>query len=133
MYKRQGIKSRKYDKPVDFTAYKGEIVGIFGLVGAGRTELARVLFGIDPSDCGEIIKDGRPIKLSSPADAIKNRIGMIPEDRKEYGLITRHDVQNNLTLVKLRELPWFLRTTRREEELTDEMCIRDSHYIMTMD
>ena len=116
----RGIKSRKYDKPVDFTAYKGEIVGIFGLVGAGRTELARVLFGIDPSDCGEIIKDGRPIKLSSPADAIKNRIGMIPEDRKEYGLITRHDVQNNLTLVKLRELPWFLRTTRREEELTDE-------------
>ena len=116
----RGIKSRKYDKPVDFTAYKGEIVGIFGLVGAGRTELARVLFGIDPSDCGEIIKDGRPIKLRSPADAIKNRIGMIPEDRKEYGLITRHDVQNNLTLVKLRELPWFLRTTRREEELTDE-------------
>lgn len=56
----RGIKSRKYDKPVDFTAYKGEIVGIFGLVGAGRTELARVLFGIDPSDCGEIIKDGRP-------------------------------------------------------------------------
>ena len=105
---------------MDFTAYKGEIVGIFGLVGAGRTELARVLFGIDPSDCGEIIKDGRPIKLRSPADAIKNRIGMIPEDRKEYGLITRHDVQNNLTLVKLRELPWFLRTTRREEELTDE-------------
>ena len=109
-----------YLQDISFDVREGEIFGLYGLVGAGRTELARVLFGIDPSDCGEIIKDGRTIKLRSPADAIKNRIGMIPEDRKEYGLITRHDVQNNLTLVKLRELPWFLRTTRREEELTDE-------------
>ena len=95
-------------------------MGIFGLVGAGRTELARVIFGVDPSECGEIIKDGRPITVKSPSDAIKNRIGMIPEDRKEYGLITRHDVQSNLTLVKLREMPWFLKNTRREEKLTDE-------------
>ena len=116
----RGVKSRKYDTPVNFTAYKGEIVGIFGLVGAGRTELARVIFGVDPSECGEIIKDGRPITVKSPSDAIKNRIGMIPEDRKEYGLITRHDVQSNLTLVKLREMPWFLKNTRREEKLTDE-------------
>lgn len=116
----RGIRTSKYSNPVDFVAYKGEIVGIFGLVGAGRTEFARVLFGVDPSDTGKIIKDGQEIKLRSPSDAIKNRIGMIPEDRKEYGLVVKHDVQDNLTLVKLGEMPYVLPTARREEELTDE-------------
>lgn len=116
----KNIRTSKYDVPVSFSAHKGEILGIFGLVGAGRTELARVLFGIDRCSCGEIIKDGKVLHLKSANDAIKNKIGMIPEDRKEYGLITQHDIQNNLTLVKLRELPWFLKTAKREEQITDE-------------
>ena len=103
---------------MDFHANYGEIVGVFGLVGAGRTELARVLFGIDKSPCGTIMKDGKEIKIQSPSDAIENGIGLVPEDRKTQGLIIRHDVLNNLTLVKLRELPWVLRSRKQESDIT---------------
>ncbi|MGM9563003.1 MAG: ATP-binding cassette domain-containing protein [Faecousia sp.] len=116
----QGIRSKKYATPVDFTAYQGEIVGIFGLVGAGRTELARVLFGIDKSPTGSIKKDGKPIKLRSANDAIRHGIGMVPEDRKELGLITKLSIQSNLTLVKLRELPRILKSHKKEEQITNE-------------
>ena len=113
------ITTTKWNEPVSFEAYKGEILGIFGLVGAGRTELARVLFGVDRSRTGRIIKDGEVIQLRSPNDAIRHRIGMIPEDRKEYGLVLKHSIQENLTLVKLRELNWVLKTTREEEKISD--------------
>lgn len=114
----KGIRSRKFNTPVDFHANYGEIVGVFGLVGAGRTELARVLFGIDKSPGGTIMKDGKEIKIQSPSDAIENGIGLVPEDRKTQGLIIRHDVLNNLTLVKLRELPWVLRSRKQESDIT---------------
>lgn len=119
----KGIRSRKYDVPVDLTANYGEIVGIFGLVGAGRTELARVLFGIDKSPSGTILKDGKRIELRSPSDAIACGIGLVPEDRKTQGLILRHDVQSNLTLVKLRELSC-LRSSRKEEADITERYIQ---------
>lgn len=117
--KAEGLTTAKYDVPVSFEAYKGEILGIFGLVGAGRTELARVLFGVDTSPTGKLIKDGVPIHLKSPSDAIRHRIGMIPEDRKEYGLVLKHSIQENLTLVKLWELSWFLKTSKEEERISD--------------
>lgn len=115
----EGIISSKYDIPVDFKAYKGEIVGIFGLVGAGRTELARVLFGIDKSPCGVIKKDGKVLQLKSARDAINYKIGMVPEDRKELGLILSQDIQNNLTVVKLKDLPWVLKSDKEEASITD--------------
>lgn len=115
----EGIISSKYDIPVDFKAYKGEIVGIFGLVGAGRTELARVLFGIDKSPCGVIKKDGKVLQLKSARDAINHKIGMVPEDRKELGLILSQDIQNNLTVVKLKDLPWVLKSDKEEASITD--------------
>lgn len=116
----KGVKTKKFGKEIDFKAYRGEIVGIFGLVGAGRTEFARVLFGIDPCKDGSIIKDGRSITIHSARDAIKNRIGMVPEDRKELGLIAKQTVGNNLTLVKLRELSWFLSSRKTENEITQK-------------
>lgn len=114
-----GICTSKYSNPVNFKAYKGEIVGIFGLVGAGRTELARVLFGIDRSNVGTVKKDGRILKLKSADDAIAYKIGMVPEDRKELGLVIRHDIQNNITMTVLRKLPWILKSRREEASITD--------------
>ena len=116
----RNVRIAKFDKDIQFKAYKGEIVGIFGLVGAGRTELARILFGVDRSSTGAVYKDGKPLKLRSPSDAIRHGIGLVPEDRKELGLITKHDVRNNLTLVKLRELPWMLKNRDRETKITAE-------------
>lgn len=118
----EGIITSKFDTPIDFKAWSGEIVGIFGLVGAGRTELARVLFGIDQSPCGVLKKDGKILKLRSASDAISNRIGMVPEDRKELGLIVKQDIQSNLTIVKLRDLPKILTSTKKETQITE-------HYI----
>lgn len=66
------------------------------------------------------MKDGRSITIHSARDAIKNRIGMVPEDRKELGLIAKQTVGNNLTLVKLRELPWFLPSRKAENEITQK-------------
>lgn len=121
----QGIVSRKFNVPIDFKAYKGEIVGLFGLIGAGRTEFARVLFGIDQSPCGILKKDGEILHLKSPKDAIHNKIGMVPEDRKELGLILSHDIQDNLTLVKLKDLPWMLKSDKEEAQITE-------HYIKAL-
>lgn len=76
----------------------GEILGISGLVGAGRTELARVLFGITPADGGEILLDGKPVKISSPRDAISKGIAYVPEDRRKHGVILEMPVSHNITM-----------------------------------
>lgn len=115
----EGICTQKYSSPVSFKAYKGEITGIFGLVGSGRTELARVLFGIDKSNIGIIKKDGQILKLKSASDAIDHKIGMVPEDRKEIGLVVKHSIQNNITMVALRNLPWFLKSQEEEGRIAE--------------
>ncbi|PLR86723.1 D-xylose ABC transporter ATP-binding protein [Bacillus canaveralius] len=88
-------------KDVSFKAYKGEILGIAGLVGAGRTELARALFGADPILKGEINIAGKPVNMCSPRTAIKNGIGLVPEDRKGQGLVLPMSVKDNTTLANL--------------------------------
>jgi rhamnose transport system ATP-binding protein len=76
----------------------GEILGLAGLVGAGRTELARVLFGIAPADAGKIFIDGAPIEAHSPSHAIARGIGFVPEDRRRYGVILDLSVAANVTM-----------------------------------
>ncbi|MCI5568272.1 MAG: sugar ABC transporter ATP-binding protein [Lachnospiraceae bacterium] len=120
VFELKGITTEKSTEPLDFYARKGEIVGVFGLVGAGRTEMARVMFGIDKSPTGEIFKNGKKISINSAKDAIDNGIGMVPEDRKQLGLITKHNIQNNMTIVKLRELPKILLKDNREASIADE-------------
>jgi ribose transport system ATP-binding protein len=88
-------------KPVDLELRKGEIVAIFGLVGAGRTRLARTLFGLEPSTEGEVELFGRPVRLSSPADAIEAGLGYLGEDRTA-GVVPRMSIAENLTLASLR-------------------------------
>lgn len=118
----KGLSVGGFSSKFDFTVYKGEILGVFGLVGAGRTELARVLFGIDGIGDGKLYKEGKEINIRSSGDAIENRIGLVPEDRKELGLITSMNIRDNLTLSKLRELPFFLKSRQEESKITD-------HYI----
>lgn len=120
----KNISVGNFGKKLDFKLYKGEILGIFGLIGSGRTELARIIFGIDPIGDGTLYKNGKKIKINSPSDAIKNRIGLVPEDRKSLGLITKLSVQDNLTLVKLRELSPILLFSKDEESKIVEEYIK---------
>jgi len=124
MLEGENISVGTFGAKLNFKVYKGEIVGIFGLVGAGRTELARILFGIDPIGEGTLYKEGQRIKVNSPSDAIKNKIGLVPEDRKLLGLITKLNVRDNLTLTKLRDLPWILASRQKETNLTEEYIKR---------
>jgi ABC-type sugar transport system ATPase subunit len=88
---------------VSFEVHAGEIFGLVGLVGSGRSELARALFGIDPIEAGEIFVSGKAVRISSPADALREGIVLVPEDRKTQGLITSQTVSFNLTLPWVRD------------------------------
>ncbi len=85
-----------YNTPNSFTLYAGEVVGFAGLIGSGRTELARAIFGADERDSGEILLEGKPITINTPSDAIKYQIGYLPEDRKAVGLFLEMAVKMNI-------------------------------------
>lgn len=89
---------------VNLKLYKGEILGLAGLMGAGRTELARAIFGQDTITSGDFILEGEKINIDSPKTAISKGIGLIPEDRKNVGLIPKHEVYKNATIINLREM-----------------------------
>ncbi len=88
-------------RDVSFSVRKGEILGFAGLMGAGRTEVARAVFGADPIDGGEILVHGRPVRIRSPRDAVAHGIGYLSEDRKQFGLATAMDVQANIAMTSL--------------------------------
>ena len=86
---------------VSFSLYEGEIVGFAGLMGAGRTETTRAIFGIDPKESGQILLDGREITIHSPSDAIRQGVVLAPEDRKKDGLCTKLSIRHNIALPNL--------------------------------
>ena len=88
-------------RDINFSAYEGEIVGFAGLMGAGRTETTRAIFGVDPKESGDIYVDGEEVKISCPMDAIKNGVVLAPEDRKKDGLCTKLSIRHNLALPNL--------------------------------
>ncbi|CAG0933793.1 Ribose import ATP-binding protein RbsA [Thermoflexales bacterium] len=90
-------------KDVSFQLKKGEILGFSGLVGAGRTEVARAVFGADPIDSGEIYVKGIKVHIGSPNDAVKHGIGYLSEDRKRYGLALGMDVEENVVLAAFKK------------------------------
>lgn len=117
--KAKGLRNR-YLKDVDFELKKGEVLGVFGLVGAGRTELARAVFGIDRLDKGELFLAGKKIVNKSPIDAIRRGIALVPEDRKLDGLVLGQDVAYNITLTVLNEFIHGVHIDRkREKEIID--------------
>lgn len=97
------ISTKTLLKDVSFDLKKGEILGFAGLMGAGRTEVARVLFGADPSTNGTINLHGKEVKIKSPADAVKQGIGYLSEDRKQYGLLISMDVKSNIALATIKD------------------------------
>jgi ribose transport system ATP-binding protein len=102
-------------KSVNLTAHAGEILGIAGLMGSGRTELARAVFGADPIISGEVYIDGQKTELNSPRDAIRRGIGLVPEDRKRQGAVLSMSVAHNMTLASLPEVSRFGQLDRRRE------------------
>ena len=101
---------------ISLTVRKGEIVGIAGLVGAGRTELARLICGVDRLSAGEIRIAGKPVKIQSPADAVAQGIGWVPEDRKLHGLVLGMSVQENSSMAILPRLSNWLGIIRPQKE-----------------
>jgi ribose transport system ATP-binding protein len=91
-------------RDINLSVYRGEVLGLAGLVGAGRSELARVLFGADPRSSGRVLLRGREIRPRSPREAIDEGIGLLTEDRNAYGLIMQMTVRENITLASLRQV-----------------------------
>jgi ABC-type sugar transport system ATPase subunit len=100
----RGLTRRGAFEDVSFSVRRGEIYGLGGVVGAGRTEIARAIFGADPIDAGEILVDTRLVRIGSPRDAVRSGIAMLTEDRKAEGLVLGLPVRQNITLTVLDRL-----------------------------
>ena len=92
---RAATRTRPSSTTSRFSVRRGEILGIAGLVGAGRTEMARAIFGADPFDSGRVLVDGEPVDIRSPQDAIRHGIGLVPEDRKQQALFLALAIRMN--------------------------------------
>jgi ribose transport system ATP-binding protein len=97
----QGLRRGRAIRDVSFALRRGEILGLAGLMGAGRTEVARAIFGADPLEAGTIRVHGREAAIRSPRDAVAHGIGYLSEDRKHFGLATSLDVQTNVVMTSL--------------------------------
>ncbi len=102
----EGLRLGKQLRCIDFSLRRGEVLGLAGLVGSGRTALARALFGAEPSAGGRVWMRGRPLRLRSPAQAIRQGIALLPEDRKSQGLVLGMSIQDNIALPNLDALSW---------------------------
>ncbi|HUQ80408.1 MAG TPA: sugar ABC transporter ATP-binding protein [Gemmatimonadaceae bacterium] len=123
------LSSRGKFDDISFSLRAGEVLGIAGLVGAGRSELAHALFGLDPVRHGEIVLHGKPVRVNTPAAAIALGIGLVPEDRKRQGLVPQASGLHNLSLAILRRLSRFGWLERGEErsvarEFFDRLRVR---------
>ncbi len=115
-----GISTDTILQKINLKLHRGEIAGLAGMVGSGRTELARALFGADKLTSGEIKLMGERVEFSSPADAIRKKISLVPEDRKQQGLLTALPIKNNITLPILKKISrWFLLNRSMEGELVE--------------
>lgn len=108
---------------VSFTVHRGEILGFGGLVGAGRSELMRVLFGIDQASAGQVLKNGQELKIKSPRDAIRSGFGVIPEDRKKEALLMSRSVLENTAIIR-NEDGHLVLDRRGERSFTEKMIER---------
>jgi ABC-type sugar transport system ATPase subunit len=114
VFKATGVRLSRSSADIELEVRRGEILGLAGLVGSGRTELCRALFGLERS-AGEFLVDGEPRSLSSPRDAIAAGVAMLPESRRDQGLVMRRPIRDNVTLAHLDrfETGGFIR--RRDE------------------
>jgi ribose transport system ATP-binding protein len=121
----QGLRRGQALRRASIEIHAGEIVGLAGLLGSGRSEVARAIFGADPLEEGEIRVEGRPAHFHAPADAIRAGIGFCPEDRKVDGIIPHLSVRENLTLAALPILSrnGFV-SRKKQQEIVDQFIRR---------
>lgn len=112
----EGIRSKKMVKEVTLTVRTGEILGIAGLVGSGRTEIARAIFGADRKVNGIVFIDGKVSNIRSPAEAVNAGVGMVPEDRKQQGVILSCTIKENISLTNLDKVTFRTGFFKREKE-----------------
>lgn len=110
------LNAGKMVRDVSFELKKGEILGFSGLMGAGRTETARALFGADPKDSGEIFVNGKKVDIRSPQDAVQAGIGYLSEDRKRYGVVLDKTIAENTTMASLEKFTKGVFIDRKKEE-----------------
>jgi len=100
----QGLSCGDLFQNVSFKVHEGEVVGFYGLVGAGRTEIAETLFGLRAPSAGKILLEGKEVKIASPIEAIAHGISLVPEDRKGQGLVLGMNCKENMTLPQISDL-----------------------------
>ena len=121
------IELKNFSRPpffqdVNIYAKKGEVLGISGLMGAGRTEIMRALFGLDQKDSGEIFIDGKKVEINKPIDAIKNKIGFVTENRQEEGLVLDESIRENISLLNFDKFtPGLFINEDREKNLSNKL------------
>jgi len=114
------LPGQMYD--ISFTLRKGEILGIAGLEGSGRSSIARALFGAPPAEAGAILVDGKEITINRPTDAMQNGIGYVPEDRKMLGLFDEMDVKHNLGIAGVNRFTrWGFMVKQKLRETANDM------------
>lgn len=106
-------------KDISFELHKGEVLGFYGLVGSGRTEIVEGLIGKKERQCGRISIDGKEIRIRNPIEAKKNGIAYVPSDRKQEGLVLVHSVKDNLTITMLEKLGVFKLDSKKERQYCD--------------
>lgn len=121
----KNLSRENYVDHAEFQLNKGEILGFSGLVGAGRSELMKCIFGIDSFDEGEIYRDGKKITIKNPNDAIKHGIAYVTENRKEEGLFLIQSVKYNITIKVLDKVIKFLRVNKKMEDMYAEDFIKE--------
>ncbi|GAE04460.1 ribose ABC transport system, ATP-binding protein RbsA [Paenibacillus sp. JCM 10914] len=121
----KGLSSKSRFEHVSFTVRAGEIVGVSGLMGAGRTEMMRAIFGLDSLDSGEVWVRGKQVQIKKPDDALRHGIGFITEDRKDEGLILDFSVRENMALPNLFSFSerGFI-SGKKEKEFVDSLIKR---------
>ncbi len=103
----RGLGGCRISEPVDVALYAGEVVGVAGLLGSGRTELANLLFGVDAPDAGSLMVKGKQVERPSPPESLRNGIALCPEDRKAEGIVGDLTIRENIILALQARFGWF--------------------------
>lgn len=107
---------RRLIQPFDLAIRPGEVVGLAGLLGSGRTETAKLVFGIDKAETGQAFVDGKPVRIASPRDAARLRFGFTPEDRKTEGIVAELSIRENIILALQAQRGWMHQIPRRRQD-----------------
>ncbi len=112
----ENLNAGKMVQNVSFELHRGEILGFSGLMGAGRTETARAIFGADPRQSGDIYVNGEKVTINSPEDAVKHGIGYLSEDRKRFGIVVQKTIAENTTLATLKKFLHGIFIDKKQED-----------------